>query len=129
MKKYNNLSFIFLGLILLGFTFWSATDTSYSSLKGIEDQETLRKINVCENAKDEKSFERYLTISSQFEVDWSGCDLTGIVLRYVSLENANLIDANLSGADLTGSKLMGSDLTNAKLFGVDFRQADLYQAN
>ncbi len=42
--KINNLSFIFLGLILLGFAFCSATDTSYSSLKGIEHQETLKKI-------------------------------------------------------------------------------------
>ena len=62
--KINNLSFIFLGLILLGFAFWSATDTSYSSLKGIEHQETLKKINVCENSKNEKSFETYMTISS-----------------------------------------------------------------
>ena len=127
--KINNLSFIFLGLILLGFAFWSATDTSYSSLKGIEHQETLKKISVCENSKNGKSFETYMTISSQFNVDWSECDLTGVVLRYISLEEANLSGADLSGADLTGVNLIGADLTNAKLFGVDLRQADLYQAN
>ena len=40
--------------------------------------------------KTDNSFETYMTISSQFDIDWSGCDLTGIVLRYVSLGNADL---------------------------------------
>ena len=111
------------------FAFWSASDTSFSSLKGIEHQETLEKITQCENSKTDKSFETYMTISSQFNVDWSGCDLTGVILRHVSLGGANLSDVDLSGADLTGVNLVGANLSNAKLFGVDFRQADLYQAN
>ena len=44
-------------MILVGFTIWSATDSSFSSLKGIEHQETLKKINQCENSKSGKSFE------------------------------------------------------------------------
>ena len=39
MKKINNISFIFLGIILLGFAVWSSTDSSVSSLKGIEDKQ------------------------------------------------------------------------------------------
>ena len=113
MKKINNVSFIFLGMILLIFTVWCATDTSFSSMKGIEHQETLKKINACENSKTNNSFETYMTISSQFNVDWSGCDLTGVVLRYISLEDANLNNADLSGADLTGANLIGADLRNA----------------
>ena len=97
--KINNLSFIILGIILVVFAFWSATDTSFSSLKGIEHQETLMKINQCENSKTDNSFETYMTISSQFDVDWSYCDLTGGVLRHVSLVGANLSGADLSGAD------------------------------
>ena len=50
MKKINNISFIILGIILVGFTVWSSTDSSVSSLKGIEHQDTLKKINVCENS-------------------------------------------------------------------------------
>ena len=103
MKKINNLSFIILGVILLVFAVWSATDSSFSSLKGVEHQETLNKINTCENSKMNKSFESYMTISSQFNVDWSGCDLTGVILRHISLENANLMNVDLSGADLTGA--------------------------
>ena len=61
MRKINNLSFVFLGIILLTFTIWSATDTSFSSLKGIEHQDTLKKINSCENSKTNKSFETYMT--------------------------------------------------------------------
>ena len=129
MKKINNISFIILGIILVGFTVWSSTDSSVSSLKGIEHQDTLKKINVCENSKMDKSFESYMTISSQFDVDWSECDLTGVVLRHISLDNANLKNSDLSGADLTGASLIGADLTSAKLYGVDLRQADLYQAN
>ena len=111
------------------FTIWSTTDTSFPSLKGIEHQETLKKINDCENSKTDNSFETYMTISSQFDIDWSECDLTGIILRHVSLKNADLNNVDLSGADLTGANLSGADLSNAKLFGVDLRQADLYQAN
>ena len=111
------------------FAFWSATDTSFSSLKGIEHQETLKKINQCENSKTDNSFETYMTISSQFDVDWSDCDLTGVILRHVSFVGANLCGADLSGADLTGVNLVGADLSGAKLYGVDLRQADLYQAN
>ena len=129
MKKINNFSFIILGVILVGFTVWSATDSSFSSLKGIEDQDTLKKINECENSKSGKSFESYFTITSQFDVDWSGCDLTGTILRHVSLEEANLNGADLSGADLTGANLKGSDLREAKLYGADLREADLYKAN
>ena len=114
--KINNLSFVILGVILVVFAFWSATGTSFTSLEGIEDQETLKKINACENAKMNKSFESYMTVSSQFDVDWSGCDLTGVVLRYISLENANLRNADLSGADLTGARLIEADLQGAKLF-------------
>ena len=44
--KINNLSFVILGVILVVFAFWSATDTSFTSLEGIEDQETLKKINA-----------------------------------------------------------------------------------
>ncbi len=55
--KFNNLSFVVLGIILLVFAFWSITDTSFSSLKGIENQETLKKITQCENSKTDKSFE------------------------------------------------------------------------
>ncbi len=129
MRKINNLSFVFLGIILIVFTIWSATDTSFSSLKGIEHQETLKKISVCENSKTDDSFETYMTISSQFDIDWSECDLTGVILRHISLGGADLSGADLSGADLTGVNLVGADLSGAKLFGVDFRQADLYQAN
>ena len=107
--KINNLSFVILGIILVVFAFWSASDTSFSSLKGIEHQETLKKITQCENSKTDKSFETYMTISSQFDIDWSDCDLTGVILRHVSL--------------------VGADLSGAKLYGVDLRQADLYQAN
>ena len=107
--KINNLSFVILGIILVVFAFWSASDTSFSSLKGIEHQETLKKITQCENSKTDKSFETYMTISSQFGIDWSDCDLTGVILRHVSL--------------------VGADLSGAKLYGVDLRQADLYQAN
>ena len=94
MRKINNLSFVILGIILIIFTIWSATDNSFSSLKGIEHQETLKKINQCENSKTDNSFETYKTISSQFDVDWSDCDLTGVILRHVSL-----VGADLSGAD------------------------------
>ena len=103
--KINNLSFVILGIILVVFAFWSASDTSFSSLKGIEHQETLKKITQCENSKTDKSFETYMTISSQFDIDWSDCDLTGVILRHVSLVGANLSGADLSGADLTGVNL------------------------
>ena len=118
MKKINNLSFIILGIILIVFTIWSATDNSFSSLKGIEHQETLKKINECEDSKTDNSFERYMTISSQFDIDWSGCDLTGIILRHVSLGSADLSNADLSGADLTGVDLIGANLEGANLADV-----------
>ena len=66
--KTDNLSFVILGIILVVFAFWSASDTSFSSLKGIEHQETLKKITQCENSKTDKSFETYMTISSQFDM-------------------------------------------------------------
>ena len=66
--KTDNLSFVILGIILVVFAFWSASDTSFSSLKGIEHQETLKKITQCENSKTDKSFETYMTISSQFDI-------------------------------------------------------------
>ena len=87
--KINNLSFVILGIILVVFAFWSASDTSFSSLKGIEHQETLKKITQCENSKTDKSFETYMTISSQFDIDWSDCNLTGVVLRHISLVGAD----------------------------------------
>ena len=122
--KINNLSFVILGIILVVFAFWSATDTSFSSLKGIEHQETLKKINQCENSKTDNSFETYMTISSQFDVDWSDCDLTGVILRHVSL-----VGANLSGADLTGADFGAANLSNANLSGADLSDADLTGAN
>ena len=128
MKKINNISFIILGIILVGFTVWSSTDSSVSSLKGIEHQDTLKKINACENSKMNKSFESYMTISSQFDVDWSECDLTGVVLRHISLDNANLKNSDISGALLianfgsfkTKVKTVieaGLDISNNKFFG------------
>ena len=128
MKKINNLSFIILGVLLIVFAIWSTTDNSYSSLKGLDEFRTIEKINICENSKHHRTFESY-TISDQFSIDWSECDLTGVQLRNIILKNADLRNADLSGADLTGADLTGADLTGAKLFGVDLRQADLYRAN
>ena len=125
--KINNLSFVILGVILVVFVFWSATDTSFSSLKGIEHQETLKKINQCENSKTDNSFETYMTISSQFDIDWSDCNLTGVVLRHVSLGGADLSNADFSGADMTGVNLVGADLSNTKLFGVQYNIIEISQ--
>ena len=121
--KINNLSFVILGVILVVFAFWSATDTSFSSLKGIEHQETLKKINQCENSKTDNSFETYMTISSQFDVDWSDCDLTGVILRHVSLVGADLSGADLSSSNMSYVNLQGAVLLNTQLDFTDLTEA------
>jgi len=51
------------------------------------------------------------------EVDWSGCNLTGIKLIGAYMWGSNLSGANLTDANLTGVNLTGANLTNANLTG------------
>ncbi len=67
-------------------------------------------------------------------INWSNCQLQGIMLQGADLTNAYLRNANLSSASLIGSSLKGVDfaygsLTMADLTSVNLSQADLTGAN
>ena len=67
------------------------------------------------------------------DVDWHGCDLTGLSGYDAHLWGADLTGATLTGAylylaDLTGATLTGADLTGADLRGADLRFVTLTSA-
>ena len=78
------------------------------------------------------------------DVSLAGCNLEGQQLARVDLSNSNLAGVNLQGADLTNTLLTGADLTNAdlrsatltgaifksaNLSGVDLNGMDLHKAD
>ena len=83
------------------------------------------------------------------DINFKGIDMTGLVLRNISLarsqlsgqslahldfSNSNLEGVNFTGANLTGAifngcRLAGARLHNAKLTGASFKQANLSSAN
>ncbi len=55
--------------------------------------------------------------------------MRGADLRFASLRNADLRDANLIGADLSDADLRSANLSGAKLSGADLRDGDLRGAD
>ncbi|MCY2968598.1 MAG: pentapeptide repeat-containing protein [Planctomycetota bacterium] len=68
------------------------------------------------------------------EIDFSGGNLSGALLRHLAMKGANLARANLTGADISYSdlrnaNLFGARIDNVKIWGTLFRDADLSQAS
>lgn len=57
-----------------------------------------------------------------------GCDLSGLYLGGMNLENANFMGSCLRGVNFGRSKLSGTNFTDADLSGADLRNAFLYDA-
>ena len=120
---YENILFQ-LGLIMIGFSVLIILLPEYHSIKEISDNNTLLKINSCNemHSLDDDSKQ-----SSNF-INWSfNCDLSGISLRNYDLSGANLEGVNLSGSDLTGSNMIKVNMKNAILYGSDLREANLLE--
>ncbi len=117
MRKPRIPYFVCLGVILLLLGIWASFDEPYTTLDGITDKETIKKISNCEKSKFGSNYENII-LTGNYDIDWSNCDLSNVVLRYTQLNNANLNGVNLSGADLTGAELIGAELIGAELFGV-----------
>jgi hypothetical protein len=62
-------------------------------------------------------------------VNWSGCNKSGIILFNQNLTGANLTNAILVGTEFTGSNLSGADLTSANLLGGGLGGTNLAGAN
>ena len=58
-------------------------------------------------------------------VDWSGCDLSGALLKAADLSGASLLGTNLTGANLPSANLTGANLTNSSLLGTNLTNANL----
>jgi len=68
------------------------------------------------------------------QVNWSGCDHSGVNLNHAdlsraNLEGVNLSHANLANADLSWANLKGANLDYADLEGAEFIGADLTGAS
>jgi uncharacterized protein YjbI with pentapeptide repeats len=61
-------------------------------------------------------------------VDLSGRDLTGAILRDTSFARGRFVGATLAGVDASDARFTSADLTNADLTGATLRSVDLTRA-
>ncbi len=62
-------------------------------------------------------------------VDYSNCNLSGVVLADLNLSGADFSGADLTNADLSGANLVSADFVDANLSGANLSGADLTGAD
>ena len=62
-------------------------------------------------------------------VDYSNCNLSGVVLADLNLSGADFSGADLTNADLSGANLVSADFVDANLSGANLSGADLSDAD
>ena len=95
MRKPRIPYFVCLGVILLLLGIWASFDEPYTTLDGITDKETIKKISNCEKSKFGSNYENII-LTGNYDIDWSNCDLSNVVLRYTQLNNANVVFSQTS---------------------------------
>jgi len=61
------------------------------------------------------------------QINFTGADLQGAILKNVSAPTALFVEAKLDGADFTGASLAQSIFVDAKASGASFNQANMQQ--
>ncbi|MBU1192852.1 MAG: pentapeptide repeat-containing protein [Gammaproteobacteria bacterium] len=62
------------------------------------------------------------------QVNWSNCQMPGLVAEQANLQGAQMRNMDLAGARLVGATLIGADLAYSQLNLADLRRADLSNA-
>jgi hypothetical protein len=102
---------------------WAQTQTVLPRL------DVGRKVSVVRFLHEAKLLDAAGPAKILFGLDLSGINLSGRILRHISLPAANLVAANLSGANLSKADLRGANLSKADLRDAKLRGANLSCAN